>query len=337
MSLTPGTFPYHPAEMDLPQRLHNLTPHQHTMLQNFETSLQPLDIVHLKMPSESNASCLLRILRGEKFDLAAAQKRANELILWREEHQIHQNLTTPVTEMVFGDQLTLDDILPLYPYGAKGTDRQGRPIVYKQMGQLDYNILSKDTRFATPQRTNIENLVLWEATAAARLMHYILPQCTVDSQYHVENYVGIIDLNGLGINNPNWWTNFTKELKDLLLSGIKVCSEQFPDTLGVMFIINAPLSFNVAWGIISKFLDSVTVAKIKNVGVGKLKEFIDPDMLPIEYGGTGLEGLVLPMFSCLDPPPFLSLFSSTHLQPILQILSYSYHCNPHPVYIPSMI
>ena len=103
---------------------------------------------------------------------------------------------------------------------------------------------------------------------------------------HIENYVGIIDLDGCG------FFSFDAKLREVVLGVIKLCGELFPETLGTCFIINAPFAFKAAWSIISPFVDPKTVQKIRICyNVNELKDLIDDDMLPMDYGGTGKLGL----------------------------------------------
>merc|ERR1711971_947900 len=58
----------------------------------------------------------------------------------------------------------------------------------------------------------------------------------------------------------------------------------------MMFIVNAPWPFRFSWNIISKFIDPVTVKKIHILGsdyLKTMKEYIDLDKIPKEYGGSG--------------------------------------------------
>lgn len=63
----------------------------------------------------------------------------------------------------------------------------------------------------------------------------------------------------------------------------------YPERLHVCFMINAPMSFTATWAIIKPWLDPVTAEKMQIIGSNyqdKLKEYIDVEQIPIEYGGT---------------------------------------------------
>lgn len=63
----------------------------------------------------------------------------------------------------------------------------------------------------------------------------------------------------------------------------------YPETLGELFIINAPWVFTPLWAMVRPWLDPVTAAKFHVLGSKfqkQLLEVIDADQLPVEYGGT---------------------------------------------------
>ena len=68
-----------------------------------------------------------------------------------------------------------------------------------------------------------------------------------------------------------------------------VTQDNYPETLGKMFIINAPMLFSVIWTVAKAFIDKKTQKKISIIGSGykkKLFEVIDKESLPKFLGGT---------------------------------------------------
>jgi hypothetical protein len=58
--------------------------------------------------------------------------------------------------------------------------------------------------------------------------------------------------------------------------------------MGWLAVINAPSVFSTLWPLVKSFLDPVTVSKIHVLGADykeKLRELVDEDQLPVEYGG----------------------------------------------------
>ena len=65
----------------------------------------------------------------------------------------------------------------------------------------------------------------------------------------------------------------------------------FPETMNKMIILNAPRFFSATWTIIKGFIDARTAAKIElfsstSAAEKCLKELIDVDQIPKDYGGT---------------------------------------------------
>lgn len=72
----------------------------------------------------------------------------------------------------------------------------------------------------------------------------------------------------------------------------KIDSLCFPETMSKMVIVNAPVFFAASWRLIKGWLDPRTTSKIDVISSRtswekKLKEFIDDDQLPEDYGGSG--------------------------------------------------
>jgi len=82
----------------------------------------------------------------------------------------------------------------------------------------------------------------------------------------VENSICILDLEGLSMT-----TLWDKENMDFLKAVIKLDSENYPEMLHQMFIINAPWAFRGAWNVIKGFLPTKVTDRIKILGENKLE------------------------------------------------------------------
>ena len=70
--------------------------------------------------------------------------------------------------------------------------------------------------------------------------------------------------------------------------GAKVTQDNYPETLGNCFIVNAPKLFSALWAIVKGFLDERTRNKVRILGTGYvpvLHQHIDPENLPTFLGG----------------------------------------------------
>lgn len=70
----------------------------------------------------------------------------------------------------------------------------------------------------------------------------------------IENWNVLYDLNGLGLTDLPL-SSFGKVLEKISLN--------YGGRLFKLWVVNAPSSISVPWAIVSKFLDDVTVEKIK--------------------------------------------------------------------------
>ena len=70
----------------------------------------------------------------------------------------------------------------------------------------------------------------------------------------------------------------------------RVYRDLFPETLYMLFIINASWNWRLVWNILKVFISGKTVGKIRVLGKDYMKEllrYIDIDQIPSEYKGEG--------------------------------------------------
>lgn len=66
-------------------------------------------------------------------------------------------------------------------------------------------------------------------------------------------------------------------------------SDNYPENMACMFVVNAPFLFAGVWAICKSFMDERTTKKVKIIGGGfqkSLLEVIDASQLPDFLGGT---------------------------------------------------
>ncbi|KAL7421514.1 cytosolic factor, phosphatidylinositol/phosphatidylcholine transfer protein [Cryptotrichosporon argae] len=211
---------------------------------------------------------LLRFLRARKFDLPKAKImwEANEK--WRKEFGADE---IAANGFDYPEQAEVDKY---YPQFYHKTDRDGRPLYIEQLGKLDINALYK----LTTQDRQLRHLVHeYEKFLGGRL-----PACSEASGHLVETSCTILDLHNAGIST------FYK-VKDYVSAASTIGQNYYPETMGHMFIVNAPYLFSTVWSLIKPWLDEATVRKIHILGKGykaELSTYIDPDALPADLGGN---------------------------------------------------
>ena len=83
----------------------------------------------------------------------------------------------------------------------------------------------------------------------------------------------------------------------IIKTQIAIDSICFPETMNKTILINCPTFFSLTWKIIKGWIDPRTAGKVELISGRKawearLRELIDADQLPSDYGGTGQSTLV---------------------------------------------
>ncbi|ODN98238.1 Sec14 cytosolic factor [Cryptococcus wingfieldii CBS 7118] len=237
---------------------------------------------------------LLRFLRARKFDLVRAQAMWADNEKWRKEFGADE-IAANGFDYPEGREVT-----KYYPQFYHKTDREGRPVYIEQLGKLDVNKLYA----LTNQDRQLKKLVSeYELFLKDRLPasskesgHLVETSCTImdlynagiSTFYKVKDYVSAA--SSVGQNNSQTPISFRLRIislcEELMADG---CFVFQPETMGHMFIINAPYLFSTVWSLIKPWLDEATVRKIHILGKNykkELQEYIPAENLPASLGGT---------------------------------------------------
>jgi len=136
--------------------------------------------------------------------------------------------------------------------------------------------------------------VLFKITTEERLVtHYIhsyeqlvrlrFPACSAAFGQRIEQGLNIMDLKDASMKL------FSSKVRALVQLASKIGQDYYPEIMGQMFIVNAPMLFTGVWAVIKGFLDEKTRNKIKILGGNfkkELLEVVEPENLPDFLGGT---------------------------------------------------
>mmetsp|Transcript_37992 Transcript_37992/g.34022 ORF Transcript_37992/g.34022 Transcript_37992/m.34022 type:complete len:345 (+) Transcript_37992:43-1077(+) len=209
---------------------------------------------------------LLRFCRARKFKFDKVLEMWKKFVKWRQENNVDNINEFELTE--------LSQIRPFYPHGYFRTDKKGRPIYIERIGLFKVAELFKIT--------SQERMVKYYIKSYEKLVNVILPQCTKASGHRVDQTVTILDLKGASFKM------FSGQVIDFVKLASSIGQDYYPEIMGQMFIVNAPMLFSGAWAVIKQFLDEKTRQKIKIIGSSYQKELlecIDAGNLPDFLGG----------------------------------------------------
>lgn len=208
----------------------------------------------------------LRFLRARKFDLTKSLAMFYDFVKWRGENDVDN-----IESYVFGE---ISEVKQFYPHGYFRTDKEGRPIYIERIGLLKIQNLFKVT--------TQDRLVKYYIQSYERLVNDILPACTKKFNKRVDQSFTILDLKGASMKMASG------QVYDFIKLASGIGQNYYPEIMGKMFIINAPMLFSGVWAIIKVWLDEKTRNKIKILGTSfqkELLEHIDAENLPDFLGG----------------------------------------------------
>lgn len=133
------------------------------------------------------------------------------------------------------------------------------------------------------KRTTKERIIQYYIRQYERQRVYIYPVCCQLAGRKIETNFTIIDLKGgsSSILSPS--------VQSFVKIASQICQDYYPETLGMMYIVNVSWIIKAGWWVIKAFLDAKTVAKIHIKGSGfekELLEHVDAENLPKFLGGT---------------------------------------------------
>lgn len=233
-----------------------------------------LELLKIQLQSENQFKedrhddyLLLRFLRARRFDVTKSKTMLLDCEKWRQ--------SFGVDELVRSfDFPELDDVKKYYPQYYHSTDKVGRPIYIEHLGKLDLKQLLNVT---TMERMHQKHVYEYEV-----LINYRMPACEKKAGVHIEQSCTILDLKGVSLWAFGQVASFVKQISS-------IAQDYYPEMLGKMFIINAPMLFSGVWSVVKPLLDEVTVSKIMILGSSyqsTLLEYIDKENLPEALGGS---------------------------------------------------
>jgi hypothetical protein len=233
-----------------------------------------IDLKELSLFDVDQRLTVLRYLRANKFDTKKTCAHVEKNIQWRKTMKVTE-LITMRPEAILG--FSLERFTAVFPHWHYGFDKTGRPVLYKQYGKFD---ASKIKKLSGGNFDRVIQYHVWEQEACARLCK----QQSLRLGYVVETFVGIVDVKDMRV------FQITRDFLALTRAIADVDQGQYPETLGRIYVVNAPSAFPTVYAMIRPWLDPVVAAKILVLGGPKeyepvLFDYIGKENLPANYGG----------------------------------------------------
>jgi hypothetical protein len=206
--------------------------------------------VRAQLTSPCDDIVVYRYLKGWKFDVPTTITQMNNMLAWRAENKMDL-VRQQAAKMEVKDFPYQDLLMQCYPKNDfHGYDKKGQPVSVERIGKLDLALFLKlftlETIFENFKYI-FEKRALLQEEASARSGKLI-------------RFCRILDLEGVGRQHLN--PSGISMLKSILGQG----TSNYPETLGTMFIVNAPWAFSSIWAWISPMLKESTQKKIHVLG-----------------------------------------------------------------------
>ena len=229
---------------------------------------QPLNPVFLSDPTLT-----YRFLKGWKFDLPTTVARVNNCQRYRAEHHLDSIRAKAIllkqTQFPHAER-----VLKYWPHVIlHGEDRRGQPLSIERLGHSNPSVLT--------QVVTLEQLMEYHHYHMENKGHLF---STLSQQTDtVIRACKIMDLEGLGKQH------LTTRGYHYFKAIVSASQDNNPESMGSLFIINAPWIFPIAWKTIAPILNEGVRDKIHILGSDyktRLQEYIDPKHIPVEFGGS---------------------------------------------------
>lgn len=193
---------------------------------------------------------LYKFLRGWKFDEEKAISQFNLMVKWKEENNMW-DLRKKVRPLSQDQWPFAKEVGKCIPQTCEhGFDKEGQPISITRVGHIKMTLLLQTLKY---EDLRLNQLYSLEKKAVSQIE-------LTEKNGKLSRACTIVDLEGLSRDHIN--TTAIGWLKSILAEG----NVSYPESLGNMYIVNAPWTFTALWSLIKPCLKETTQKKIQVLG-----------------------------------------------------------------------
>jgi hypothetical protein len=220
-------------------------------------------------PDQDNDRFLNRWIRAREHDLTKAEQMLRTSLEWRQENDIDDIHNWEIPRNILQD----------YPFVISGLDKEGCPVGIFPLGEWD-------VKKAVESGLRDTYIKYVDHIMGAQFGGTLRNKCGPN----VDQVVIILDMKGYSFRQVT-----ALKAVDAILETVRRFDLNYPETLKLAVVINAPRIFSIIFGIIKPVLSAKTLSKVEifNYDPEKwmpfLSEFIPLSSLPTSFGGTNSE------------------------------------------------
>ncbi|GAB5355820.1 hypothetical protein AAMO2058_000238000 [Amorphochlora amoebiformis] len=206
---------------------------------------------------------LKRFLKAREYDVEKAYKMYTNCLKWRRENEIDKIVDNPPAK--------LETYKKLVASKHHGFDKLGRPIYVERVGQIHYPTLNEYLTL-----DDLMDIHVYHMELSAKMCAESSKKLGKD----VHQGCHIVDLAGMSMHHRHGLA--------FIQRCAKVDEAYYPETMGKLYIINAPRIFGFFWGICKAWVHPNTQRKIEVISgepENELRKAIPLHFLPVEFGG----------------------------------------------------
>ncbi|KAL3461812.1 CRAL-TRIO domain-containing protein [Aspergillus heterothallicus] len=234
-------------------------------------SLAEMCFALLKMAKQEHPdTLLLRFLRARKWDVNKAFGMMANAIYWRQSFQVDDDVV-PKGELHAWEQAHDAKL-------SKAEQKEGKDFIAQlEMGKSYLHGLDRQGRPVNIVRVKLHKPGAQTAAALERYIVHVIESTRILVAPPVETGTILFDMTGFTLGNMEYHP----------VKFIIQCFEaNYPESLGLLLIHNAPWIFSGIWKIIHGWMDPVVASKVQfTKNINDLDKYIPREKIPKELGG----------------------------------------------------